>query len=76
MTMEYTSLLVKLVTSGVTFHADSLDRMLLKSKADTWLIEIEQGGPVLYHNNYVKLSETERYIVDGFHKQKINSKSV
>jgi hypothetical protein len=30
----------------------------------------------LWHNNYVKTSETERYITDGFHNQNFDRKKV
>lgn len=31
---------------------------------------------VLWHNNYVKTGPTERYITEGFHKQKVENKSL
>lgn len=31
---------------------------------------------VLWHNNYVKTGPTERYITEGYHKQKVENKSL
>lgn len=65
-----TSCLIKIVDKGVTFHTDNLDEMTLKGAEDTWIIKNDSGTPVLFHNNYVKLSDTERCITEGFHNQK------
>ena len=52
------------------FHAVSLKELVIKSKEDTWIVKGTDGHELrLLHNNYVKTSETERYITEGFHDQ-------
>lgn len=43
-------------------------------KEDSWIITgFDEGIYNLYHNNYVKVSPTERFITDGYHKQGVKS---
>ena len=60
-----------LMNTDVTLHMDVLDELIVKCKEDTWRICMNgQGAYDLYHNNYVMVSEEERYITSGFHEQK------
>jgi hypothetical protein len=53
------------------FHATDLDEMQVSCGEDKWIIKNLQGKTIsLWHNNYVKTSDTERYITDGYHDQK------
>jgi len=54
------------------FHATSLDEMQVDYGEDTWLVKgLGTDTLSLWHNNYVKTSETERYITEGFHNQNV-----
>lgn len=57
----------------IHFHARSLTEMTVTHGEDTWLIKIYGDHLNLWHNNYVKTSETERYLTSGFHNQGIES---
>jgi hypothetical protein len=60
---------------GMKFHATDLDEMQVVYEEDTWLIKgLNSMKLSLWHNNYVKTSETERYITDGFHNQNVGDK--
>lgn len=59
------------------FHATSLDEMEVERKEDRWMIRgLDTGYLSLWHNNYVKTSETERYITGGFHDQNVRGRSL
>ena len=63
--------------AGLRFHPDSLSEMVVEGKEDTWRIRGTLGtGLELWHNNYVKTSDTERYITDGFHNQGVSRKHI
>jgi hypothetical protein len=60
---------------GMKFHATDLDEMQVEYEEDTWVIKgLNSKKLSLWHNNYVKTSETERYITDGFHNQNVGGK--
>lgn len=49
----------------------TLDLMQIKCGEDTWKIAVDkQLKYKLYHNNYVMVSEVERYITSDYHEQK------
>lgn len=57
--------------TDVKLHMDTIDELIVKCNEDTWHIKMNsQGTYSLYHNNYVMVSDEERYITSGFHKQK------
>lgn len=60
-------------TEGIRFHARSLAELTVTHGEDTWLIKIEDAHLHLWHNNYVKTSETERYLTSGFHDQGVEA---
>lgn len=60
---------------GMHFHAKTLSEMTVTHKEDTWIIKMDGSRPKLWHNNYVRISPTERYITQGFHKQKTDKGS-
>lgn len=60
-----------LCNNDVKLHMDSIDELVVKCNKDTWHIKMNaQGVYTLYHNNYVMVSEEERYITTGLHIQK------
>jgi hypothetical protein len=62
---------------GMKFHATTLDEMQVEYEEDTWIIKgLNNNVLHLWHNNYVKTSETERYITDGFHNQNVDRKKL
>lgn len=62
---------------GMKFHATSMEELLVESVEDTWIVKgLCNKNLALWHNNYVKTGPTERYITEGFHKQKVESKSL
>jgi hypothetical protein len=62
---------------GMKFHATTLDEMQVEYAEDTWIIKgLNNNVLHLWHNNYVKTSDTERYITDGFHNQNVDWKKL
>jgi hypothetical protein len=62
---------------GMKFHATTLDEMQVEFGEDTWIIKgLDTDMLSLWHNNYVKTSETERYITEGFHNQNVDRKKL
>jgi hypothetical protein len=62
---------------GMKFHATTLDEMQVEFGEDTWIIKgLNTDMLSLWHNNYVKTSETERYITEGFHNQNVDRKKL
>lgn len=62
---------------GMKFHATSMEELLVEGVEDTWIVKgLCNKNLVLWHNNYVKTEPTERYITEGFHKQKVDNKSL
>lgn len=60
-----------LAEKGAKLHMETSDIMMVTCKEDTWKIEMdEEGKCMLYHNNYKRISDTERFIMSGFHLQK------
>lgn len=59
------------------FHATSVEELLIEGTEDTWIVKgLNNKKLALWHNNYVRTGPTERYITDGFHKQKVENKSL
>lgn len=72
-----TKLLKELVENGLRFHVRKLNEMIVNGTEDTWkIIATDQNDLELWHNNYVKTSETERYLTEGFHKQGVEGKTL
>jgi hypothetical protein len=62
---------------GMKFHATTLDEMQVEYAEDSWIIKgLNNNVLHLWHNNYVKTSEMERYITDGFHNQNVDRKKL
>ena len=60
-----------LFDTNVKLHMDTIDELIVKCNEDTWHITMNsQCTYSLYHNNYVMVSDEERYITSGFHPQK------
>ncbi len=65
------------VTAGMKFYASSLEELRVTEREDTWLIQGRTPGSLkLLHNNYVRVSDTERYITEGFHDQGLSGRSL
>ena len=48
--------------------------MTVKCNEDTWIIKIDPNREMsLWHNNYIRVGNSDRYITDGFHEQHIQS---
>lgn len=63
--------------AGLKLHAESLDELIVEGAEDTWIIKgSDEHALELWHNNYVKTSDTERYITDGFHNQGMDGQSL
>ncbi len=62
---------------NVELHMDNINELQVKCHEDTWIIKLNDNGKYkLYHNNYVMVNETERYITSGFHLQKCHHTTV
>lgn len=63
--------------AGLKLHATSLDALIVEGAQDTWIIKgKDEYSLQLWHNNYIKINETERYITEGFHNQGLNGKTM
>lgn len=63
--------------AGMKFHASALDEMQIEGADDRWVVKgLNTDHLSLWHNNYVKTSETERHITEGYHNQKVEGKSL
>ena len=63
--------------TGMRFYAQSRGEMTVKGKEDTWIIRGTDTDQLeLWHNNYVRVSERERYITEGFHRQLTECKTL
>lgn len=59
------------------FHATSMEEFWVEGAEDTWIVKgLCNNHLTLWHNNYVKTGPTERYITEGFHRQKVENKSL
>lgn len=57
---------------GAAIHMEDGDTMRIKCGEDQWKLTLNNdGGVTLLHNNYVMVSDTERYISGGYHDQKL-----
>ena len=55
---------------GYRLFLNTPDELTIETKEDHWFVRIHSNGKLtIWHNNYSKISDTERYIRDGFHKQ-------
>ena len=59
----------KFLDKGYSFSTTSLDELHVFCNEDNWIARHEDGVWTLWHNNYVRVSETTRFISDGFHDQ-------
>lgn len=64
-----TKTIKKFLEKGYVFSATSLDELGVYCNEDNWIAKHQENEWVLWHNNYVRVSETERYISDGYHEQ-------
>ena len=59
---------------GMKFYAESYSSLTVKCNEDTWIIKIDPNREMsLWHNNYIRVGNSDRYITDGFHEQHIQS---
>ena len=56
---------------GLRFKANGSEELKVTGREDTWLIKGFEGQQLsLWHNNYNRISDTERVITSGFHRQR------
>ncbi len=70
------SLVERMIQEGCKFYASNPNCLEISGIEDNWEIHFFEDKVTLWHNNYVKTSDTERYITDGFHNQRFKSKNV
>ncbi len=69
--------LANYVREGMKFRSESQSELVVIGKEDSWIIKRLDGGNLqLWHNNYQRLSESERYISGGYHYQKVKGRSL
>lgn len=57
---------------GAKIRMEGMDTLVITCREDTWKITFgHENRIVLWHNNYTMISDTERYICGGFHKQNV-----
>ncbi|MBE5910156.1 hypothetical protein [Pseudobutyrivibrio sp.] len=62
------------VDDKIKLFTEGPGELKVVGKEDSWIITgFDEGMYNLYHNNYVKVSATERYITDGYHNQGVKS---
>lgn len=62
---------------GYRFFLNTPNELSVETREDKWLIKIHSNQKLsLWHNNYTKISDTERAIGEGFHKQGDFGKSI
>lgn len=55
---------------GYRFYLNTPDELTVETKEDRWFVKFHKNRKLsLWHNNYTKVSDTERSIIEGFHKQ-------
>ncbi len=59
-----------ILEKGFKFYLNSPDELAVVTREDRWLVRFLNGKKLsLWHNNYIKISDTERSITEGYHKQ-------
>lgn len=53
---------------GQIFRVEE-DRLFLKVREDSWIIQLEETGCMLFHNNYYVLNDDSRILSEGYHPQ-------
>ncbi len=62
---------LKRFLNAATIHMENANEMHVKCNEDKWIIVIDKQNEIfLYHNNYIKINDTERKITTGYHRQK------
>lgn len=63
--------------AGMKFHATTLEKLMVECREDKWIIERLRSNELeLWHNNYIRTSPTQRYITQGYHKQRTEAKTL
>lgn len=53
---------------GQIFRVEE-NRLFIKVREDSWIIQLEETGCMLFHNNYYVLNDDSRIISEGYHPQ-------
>lgn len=69
-------LVEKMVDNGCKFYASDFSCLHIKGIEDNWEIRFDGEKNSLWHNNYIRVNEKERYITDGFHNQGLKTNNV
>lgn len=65
----HTNAIQNFLDNGYKFSAINLNELYVFCNEDNWIARNENGLWSLWHNNYERVSETERFISDGYHDQ-------
>ena len=66
-----------IIDAGLKFHARTVEEMQVEGAEDKWEVKgLKNEKMELWHNNYVRTSSTERYITEGYHKQKVEGQTL
>lgn len=62
---------------NMKIHITTLAEIRVFCHEDSWIIRMDENGVMnLWHNNYIRTDDGDRYIVDGFHEQGYKSKNL
>ena len=65
------------MTAGMKFHATTREKLMVECREDKWIIDGLRSDEIgLWHNNYIRTGPAERYITQGYHKQKTEAKTL
>ena len=59
----------KLVEKGYRFTSVTRNELYVFCNEDYWIVKRNENSWSLWHNNYIRTSDTERYITNGYHSQ-------
>lgn len=63
--------------AGMKFHATTREKLMVECREDKWIIDGLRSDEIgLWHNNYIRTGPAERYITQGYHKQKTEAKTL
>lgn len=68
--------LKKLIDKGFRFTATDRSELHVFCNEDNWIARRGENAWTLWHNNYVRTSETGRYITEGYHDQQFQNRQL
>ena len=66
----------KLIDRGFRFTAADRNELHVFCNEDNWIARRGEKTWTLWHNNYVRTSETERYMTEGYHDQQFQNRQL